>query len=74
MTRADCVGKPVFAVAAAAGMFKSNGEARRMAKQGGLSLNDAKVDDQRVFAAEDITADGVAVLRSGKKNYFVLRF
>ena len=70
----DCVGKPVFAVAAAAGMFKSNGEARRMAQQGGLSLNDAKVDDKRVFGAEDVTSDGVAVLRSGKKNYFVLRF
>ena len=72
--REDCVGKPVFAVAAAAGMFKSNGEARRMAQQGGLSLNDAKVDDKRLFAAEDVTADGVAVLRSGKKNYFVLKF
>ena len=70
---AQCVGKPVFAVAAAAGMFKSNGEARRMAQQGGLSLNDAKIDDKRVFAADDIK-DGVAVLRSGKRNYFVLRF
>ena len=70
----DCVGKPVFAVAAAAGMFKSNGEARRMAQQGGLSLNDAKIDDKRVFEEKDVTADGVAVLRSGKKNYFVLRF
>ena len=70
---ADCVGKAVFAVAAAAGMFKSNGEARRMAMQGGLSLNDAKVDDKRVFAADDVK-EGVAVLRSGKKNYFVLRF
>ena len=68
-----CVGKPVFAVAAAAGMFKSNGEARRMAAQGGLSLNDAKVDDKRAFGADDVR-DGVAVLRSGKKNYFVLRF
>ena len=69
----DCVGKPVFAVAAAAGMFKSNGEARRMAQQGGLSLNDAKVDANRLFAADDVK-DGVAVLRAGKKNYFVLRF
>ncbi len=69
----DCVGKAVFAVAAAAGMFKSNGEARRMAAQGGLSLNDAKIDDKRVFTADDVK-DGVAVLRSGKKNYFVLRF
>ena len=72
--REDCIGKPVFTVAFQAGMFKSNGEARRMAQQGGLSLNDAKIDDKRVFAAEDITADGVAVLRSGKKNYFVLKF
>ena len=70
---AECVGKPVFAVAAAAGMFKSNGEARRMAQQGGLSLNDAKVDAARVFTEGDV-ADGVAVLRSGKKNYFVLKF
>jgi tyrosyl-tRNA synthetase len=69
---ADCVGKPVSAVAAAAGMFKSNGEARRMAQQGGLSLNDAKVDANRLFAADDVK-DGVAVLRSGKKNYFVLK-
>ena len=68
-----CVGKLVFAVAAAAGMFRSNGEARRMAAQGGLSLNGAKVDAARVFAAEDVR-DGVAVLRSGKRNYFVLKF
>ena len=72
MKLADCVGKPVFAVAAAAGMFKSNGEARRMAQQGGLSLNDAKIDANRVFAEGDVV-DGVAVLRAGKKNYFVLR-
>jgi len=69
----DCLGKPVFAVAATAGMFKSNGEARRMAQQGGLSLNDEKIDANRLFAEEDVR-DGVAVLRSGKKNYFVLKF
>ena len=73
VTLADCVGKPVFAVAAAAGMFKSNGEARRMAQQGGLSLNDVKADASRIFEAGDVK-DGVAVLRSGKKNYFVLKF
>jgi tyrosyl-tRNA synthetase len=72
-TLETCAGKPVFAVAAAAGMFKSNGEARRMAAQGGLSLNDAKIDEKRLFSADDVR-DGVAVLRSGKKNYFVLRF
>ena len=73
MRREDAVGKPVFNVAFAAGLYKSNGEARRMAQQGGLSLNDKKVDDKRVFAEEDVV-DGVAVLRSGKKNYLVLKF
>jgi tyrosyl-tRNA synthetase len=69
----ECVGKPVFAVAAQAGMFKSNGEARRMAQQGGLSINDEKAGPERIFAESDVR-DSVAVLRSGKKNYFVLKF
>ena len=71
--RADVVGKPVWAVAAQAGMFKSNGEARRLAQQGGLSLNGAKADAARVFAEGDLVEGRVAVLRSGKKNFFLLR-
>ena len=69
----EIVGKSVFAVAAAAGMFKSNGEARRMAAQGGLSLNGAKVDDKRLLAEGDLVDGRVAVLRSGKKNHFLLK-
>jgi len=73
LPRAEAEGKSVFMVAAAAGMFKSNGEARRMAQQGGLSLNGAKVDDKRVFAAADFVDGRVAVLRSGKKNFFLIK-
>ena len=73
MSKADCVGQPVFMIAAKAGMFKSNGEARRMAQQGGLSLNGAKVDDKRVFEDDDLVGGRVAVLRSGKKNHFLLK-
>ena len=73
MSKADCVGQPVFMIAAKAGMFKSNGEARRMAQQGGLSLNGAKVDDKRVFEDGDLVGGRVAVLRSGKKNHFLLK-
>ena len=60
-------------VAAQAGMFKSNGEARRMAQQGGLSLNGDKADDKRTFAESDFIEGRVAVLRSGKKNHFLLK-
>ena len=73
LAKAECVGKPAFMVAAQAGMFKSNGEARRMAQQGGLSLNGAKADDRRVFADADFIDGRVAVLRSGKKNHFLLK-
>ena len=73
LRREDAVGKSVYAVAAAAGMFKSNGEARRMASQGGLSLNGEKADDKRVFAEEDLIDGRLAVLRQGRKNNFLLR-
>ena len=67
------VGRSVFSVAAAAGMFASNGEARRMAQQGGLSLNGGKAGPERAFAEEDLVEGRLAVLRSGKKNFFLLR-
>ncbi len=73
LAQADIVGKPAYVVAAQAGMFKSNGEARRMAQQGGLSLNNAKAGPDRVVEASDLVDGRVAVLRSGKKNYFLLR-
>ncbi len=73
MARADILGKSVHLVAAAAGMFKSNGEARRMAMQGGLSVNGAKIDDKRVFGEDDLIDGRVVVLRQGKKNNFLLK-
>ena len=73
VAKAECVGIPVFMIAAKAGMLKSNGEARRMAQQGGLSLNGSKVDDRRTLAEDDLAGGRVAVLRSGKKNHFLLK-
>ena len=73
LDKAEVLGKPVFMVAAAAGMFASNGEARRMAQQGGLSLNGVKVDMQRTLEAGDLADGRVAVLKSGKKNFFLLK-
>ena len=73
LAKEEVVGKCVYAVAAAAGMFKSNGEARRMAQQGGLSLNGEKVDAARVFAESDLVDGRIAVLKQGKKNNFLLK-
>ena len=73
LAKVDCTGKPVFMVAADAGMFNSRGDARRMAQQGGLSLNGEKIDANRAFADSDFVDGRVAVLRSGKKNHFLLK-
>jgi tyrosyl-tRNA synthetase len=73
MNKADIIGKPVFAAAATAKMFASNSDARRMAQQGGLSLNSEKIGLDRVFEEKDFIDGRVAVLRSGKKNYFLLK-
>ncbi len=73
LAKADIVGKSAFMAAAQAGMFKSNGEARRMAQQGGLSLNGAKCGVDRVLVESDFVDGRLVVLRSGKKNFFLLR-
>ena len=58
-----------------AGMCKSNGEARKTAQQGGLTLNDEKVTDPDMhITAEMLSGDGI-IVRKGKKTYhkFVLK-
>jgi tyrosyl-tRNA synthetase len=73
LDKGEVLGKPVFMVAALAKMFGSNGEARRMAQQGGLSLNGEKVGIDRMLAEGDLADGRVAVLKSGKKNFFLLK-
>jgi len=58
----------LVALCVAAGLFSSNGEARRAISQGGLSINEIRV----VSAGDPVPATlagGYLVLRSGKKDY-----
>ncbi len=58
-----------------AGVFASRGEARRMIKNGGLYLNNERVEDPAAMLTENaLLAGGTAVVRKGKKNYHLLRF
>lgn len=51
------------------GLTKSNGETRRMVQQGGIYINDTRVEQpEAVITAADLTADGI-LLRAGKKRY-----
>jgi len=57
----------------AAGLVKSNGEARRSIEQGGIYLNQQRENDvNRKLAAGDWIA-GFALLRKGKKDYALLK-
>ncbi len=52
-----------------AGLAASNGEARRLVQQGGVSANDAKVTDPTMaIAAADFGEDGL-IIKKGKKVY-----
>lgn len=51
------------------GLTKSRGQARRMIEQGGLYLNDARIEDvEALITPADVTDDGI-LLRAGKKRY-----
>ncbi len=59
----------------AAGLAKSKGDARRTVQQGGAYVNNRRVDNiETRLTPGDLASETVMVLRSGKKNYALLRF
>ncbi len=69
---AGVVGGGPVAVAVAAGLFASNGEARRAIGQGGLSVNEVRVGSADEALPTPLPG-GYLVLRSGKKAYRIVR-
>lgn len=51
------------------GLTGSNGEARRLVKQGGVSVNDEKIDDPSLEISEDLFEDNKIIIKKGKKNF-----
>ncbi len=55
-------------------VFPSKGELRKLAQQGGLSINKEKVADINTAATADLLLQGKYILvQKGKKNYFLLK-
>lgn len=51
------------------GLTQSRGEARRMMQQGGIYVNDRRIDEvEAVLTPADLTPEGI-LLRAGKKKY-----
>ena len=58
-----------------AGAAKSNGEARRLIDQGGVTLNNAlRGDSSAIVGPSDLASETTLILRVGKKRYFLARF
>jgi tyrosyl-tRNA synthetase len=55
------------------GIFKSNGEARRMIKDNAVAVNKAKINEQFSFSDDDLIQGKYILVQKGKKNYFILR-
>ncbi|MBQ1553622.1 MAG: tyrosine--tRNA ligase, partial [Clostridia bacterium] len=53
------------------GLAKSNGEARRLIQQGGISLDDTKVADMTAEIAENDLRAGM-IIKKGKKIFVKL--
>lgn len=55
-------------------LVTSNGEARRQIKSGGLKVNDATVEDERMtLSSNNLTPEGVIKLSLGKKRHVLLK-
>ena len=64
----------VLAAFVAAGLVKSNGEARRQIQGGGLRVNDQPVTDEKAkLRLADVNSDGVIKLSLGKKRHVLLK-
>lgn len=62
-------GVGVLEIFAEVGLTQSRGEARRMVQQGGIYVNDRRIDEvEAVLTPADLTPEGI-LLRAGKKKY-----
>ena len=69
---AENEGQKLLDILVGAQVFESKGEGRRLIKQNGLSLNDAKVADTDYVLTDGDFTDGEAIVRKGKKKFYRL--
>ncbi|MCH8882958.1 MAG: tyrosine--tRNA ligase [SAR324 cluster bacterium] len=62
-------GLPVWEILAEVGLTRSRGEARRLIRQGGVSVNNDRVDSQDFALSTGHVEAGAILLRVGKKKY-----
>lgn len=74
LERSKMVGVKMIDLLVAANMLASKGEARRLIRNGGVYLNNKKVEsEEHVFEEKDLIGGRLALLAAGKKNKCILR-
>jgi tyrosyl-tRNA synthetase len=63
----------IDALSAKTDFLKSGGEARRALKENSISVNKAKVGDDKMLTAADLINGKHILLQRGKKNYFLVK-
>lgn len=64
------VGTQLIDVLVKAELAPSKGQARKLIEQGGVSLNDEKISQVDYTLSETDFAEGYAILKKGKKNFY----
>ena len=68
-------GLPIIDALVEAGLAKSKGDARRTITQGGAYVNNRRVEAiETQLTTAQLASQSTMILRSGKKNYALLRF
>jgi tyrosyl-tRNA synthetase len=75
LARGKAEGLSFLDLAVQSGMSKSKGEARRLIENGGCYCNNRRVESvESKMAQGDLVEGQLTVLRSGKKNYFLVKW
>lgn len=56
------------------GLYSSKKQARRAISAGGFYVNNVRVEQERQLSSSDVLHDTVTVLRSGKRQYIVVKW
>ena len=65
---------PIADVLVSGGACESKGEAKRVIKQGGVSLNDTRAEEGSVISEDDLLCGKYLFIRLGKKRFHLVAF
>ena len=66
-------GMDILEIMLGSGMVKSKGEGRRLLDAGGVYVNNLRVQPGTRTGAQHLASESLMVLRSGKKNYYLVQ-